>query len=159
MLRKLPITSLLFISLFTVSCEMFKKTADEVTGSITGIDRSYVGTWDADSTPNVTHQDLVASYITIKEDGSMDFYFRKDNKTFNFPSTLILKVGNTYIATYNEIDPNNNNVLLKKHILNMTFEERDNGNGTFSSIINVSYNVEVNSEGTIVKGVFVRRAQ
>lgn len=159
MLRKLLITSLLFISLFTVSCEMFKKTADEVTGSITGIDRSYVGTWDADSTSDITHQNLLGAYFIIKEDGSMDFYYRPDRKTYNFPSTSILKVGNAYIATYNETDPNNNNVLLKKHILNMTFEERDNGNGTFSSIINVSYSVEENNSGTIVKGIFIRRAQ
>ena len=89
----------------------------------------------------------------------MDFYYRPDRKTYNFPSTSILKVGNAYIATYNETDPNNNNVLLKKHILNMTFEERDNGNGTFSSIINVSYSVEENNSGTIVKGIFIRRAQ
>ncbi|MEI0445445.1 hypothetical protein R4J03_00060 [Brachyspira intermedia] len=40
----------------------------------------------------------------------------------------------------------------------MTFEERDNGNGTFSSVMNVSYSVEENNSGTIVKGVFVRRA-
>ena len=158
MLRKLLITSLLFIALFTVSCNMFNKTAEEVTGTVTGVDSSYVGTWDADSTPNITHQDLVASYITIKEDGSMDFYFRKDNKTFNFPSTSILKFGNTSMATYNETDPNNNNVVLKKHILTMTFEERDNGNGTFSSVMNVSYSIEENNSGTIVKGVFVRRA-
>ena len=88
----------------------------------------------------------------------MDFYYRPDRKTYNFPSTSILKVGNSYMATYNETDPNNNNAVLKKHVLNMTFEERDNGNGTFSSIINVSYSVEENTGGTIVKGIFIKRA-
>ncbi|MEI0528080.1 hypothetical protein [Brachyspira intermedia] len=158
MLRKLLITSLLFIALFTVSCNMFKKTSDEVTGSITGVDSSYLGTWDADSTGNTTHQNLLGAYIIVKDDSSIDFYFRPDQKTYSFPSTSILKFGNTSMATYNETDPNNNNVVLKKHILTMTFEERDNGNGTFSSVMNVSYSVEENNSGTIVKGVFVRRA-
>lgn len=162
MIRKLLIISLLFIALFTVSCDMFKKT-EEVTGPITeiitGIDSTYVGTWYVDETPDVSNFDFIGSYITIKEDGSMDFYFRKSNRTFNYPSSSILKVVNSYIATYNETDPNNNNAVLKKHILNMTFEERNNGNGTFSSIVNVSYSVEENNAGTIIKGVFVRKVQ
>ena len=158
MLRKLLITSLLFTALFTVGCEKLKEAANEVTGTITGIDKAYAGTWDADSTSDITHQDMLGAYITIKEDGSMDFYYRPSRVTLNYTSTSILKVGNSYMATYNETDPNNNNAVLKKHVLNMTFEERDNGNGTFSSIVNVSYSVEENTGGTIVKGIFIKRA-
>ena len=93
MLKRLLI--LLLISLFTISCKSLKDTIEE---NIIGIDKTYAGIWNVDETPNVSDVNFLSSYILIKEDGSMDFYFGKENKTFNFSSYLILKVKNGYIA-------------------------------------------------------------
>ena len=117
MLKRLLI--LLLISLFIISCKSLKDTIEE---NIIGIDKTYAGIWNVDETPNVSDVNFSGSYILIKEDSSMDFYFGKENKTFNFSSYLILKVKNGYIAVYNEIYDNNGAIASKEHLLEMTFE-------------------------------------
>ena len=155
MLKRLLI--LLLISLFTISCKSLKDTIEE---NIIGIDKTYAGIWNVDETPNVSDVNFLSSYILIKEDGSMDFYFGKENKTFNFSSYLILKVKNGYIAVYNEIYDNNGAIASKEHLLEMTFEEINNNDMTFSSVVNVTYTVEENDNvDTIIKGVFIKQAE
>ena len=157
MLKSLLVSSLLLISLFTISCKSLKDTIEE---NIIGIDKTYAGIWNVDETPNVSDVNFLSSYILIKEDGSMDFYFGKENKTFNFSSYLILKVKNGYIAVYNEIYDNNGAIASKEHLLEMTFEEINNNDMTFSSAVNVTYTVEENDNvDTIIKGVFIKQAE
>lgn len=130
MLKRLLITFLLLISLFAISCKSLKDTIEE---NIIGIDKTYAGIWNVDETPNVSDINFSGSYIIIKEDGAMDFYFGKADKTFSFSSVLILKVKNGYIAVYNEIYDNNGTIASKEHLLDMTFEEINNNDTTFSS--------------------------
>ena len=130
MLKRLLITFLLLISLFAISCKSLKDTIEE---NIIGIDKTYAGIWNVDETPNVSDINFSGSYIIIKEDGAMDFYFGKADKTFSFSSDLILKVKNGYIAVYNEIYDDNGTIASKEHLLEMTFEEINNNDTTFSS--------------------------
>lgn len=123
MLKRLLVSSLLLISLLTISCKNLKDTIEE---NIIGIYKTYAGIWNVDETPNVSDVNFLGSYIIIKEAGSMDFYFGKVHKTFNFSSGQILKVKNGYIAVYNEMDYNNSNITSKEHLLDMTFEDINN---------------------------------
>ena len=154
MLKRLLI--LLLISLFTISCKSLKDTIEE---NIIGIDKTYAGIWNVDETPNVSDINFSGSYIIIKEDGAMDFYFGKADKTFSFSSGLILKVKNGYIAVYNEIYDDNGTIASKEHLLEMTFEEINNNDTTFSSAVNVIYTVKENNVDTIIKGVFIKQAE
>lgn len=156
MLKRLLITFLLLISLFAISCKSLKDTIEE---NIIGIDKTYAGIWNVDETPNVSDINFSGSYIIIKEDGAMDFYFWKADKTFSFSSVLILKVKNGYIAVYNEIYDNNGTIASKEHLLEMTFEEINNNDTTFSSAVNVIYTVKENNVDTIIKGVFIKQAE
>ena len=156
MLKRLLVSSLLLISLFTISCKDLKDTIEE---NIIGIYKTYAGIWNVDETPNVSDINFSGSYIIIKEDGAMDFYFGKADKTFSFSSGLILKVKNGYIAVYNEIYDNNGTIASKEHLLDMTFEEINNNDTTFSSAANVIYTVKENNVDTIIKGVFIRQAE
>ncbi|WP_297285368.1 hypothetical protein [uncultured Brachyspira sp.] len=156
MLKRLLITFLLLISLFAISCKSLKDTIEE---NIIGIDKTYAGIWNVDETPNVSDINFSGSYIIIKEDGAMDFYFGKADKTFSFSSGLILKVKNGYIAVYNEIYDDNGTIASKEHLLEMTFEEINNNDTTFSSAVNVIYTVKENNVDTIIKGVFIKQAE
>lgn len=157
MLKRLLITFLLLISLFAISCKSLKDTIEE---NIIGIDKTYAGIWNVDETLNVSDINFSGSYIIIKEDGAMDFYFGKANKTFNFSSGQILKVKNGYIALYNEIYDNNATITSKEHLLEMTFEEMNNNDMTFSSIANITYTIEENNNAdTAIKGVFIKQAE
>lgn len=156
MLKRLLVSSLLLIPLFTISCKNLKDTIEE---NIIGIDKTYAGIWNVDETPNVSDVNFSGSYIIIKEDGSMDFYFGKVNKTFNFPSVQILKVKNGYIAVYNEIYDNNGTIASKEHLLEMSFEEINNNDMTFSYAANITYTVKENNVDTAIKGVFIKQAE
>lgn len=157
MLKRLLVLSLLLISLFTISCKDLKDTIEE---NIIGIDKTYAGIWNVDETPNVSDINFSGSYIIIKEDGAMGFYFGKVNKTFNFSSDLILKVKNGYIAVYNEIYDNNGTIASKEHLLEMTFEEINNNDMTLSSVANITYTVEENNNlNTAIKGVFIKQTE
>lgn len=151
MLKKLLVLAL-FVSFLAVGCEKLKDAANTVTGTITGINSTYAGTWNVDA--NKSNFNLSGSYITINEDGSMDFYYGKDKKTLKYPSTSILKAGSMYIATYNETDPNNSNVVVNKYIVNISFEETTNADSTTTTVANVSYSIESDLEGNTLKGVF-----
>ncbi|WP_096737124.1 hypothetical protein [Brachyspira sp. G79] len=59
-----------------------------------------------------------------------------------------------YIATYNETDPNNSNVVVNKYIVNISFEETTNADSTTTTVANVSYSVESDLAGNTLKGVF-----
>ena len=69
MLRKLLITSLLFIALFTVSCEKLKELTGGVTEPITGIDKTYVVPWAAQSED--INSVFFESRMVIDENGGM----------------------------------------------------------------------------------------
>ncbi|WP_096737125.1 hypothetical protein [Brachyspira sp. G79] len=88
MLKKLLVLTL-FVSFLAVGCEKVKEAASAVTGTITGIEETYAGTWNVDT--DNSNFDLSGSYIIINKDGSMVFYYKKDNKTLEYPSTSILK--------------------------------------------------------------------
>ena len=157
MLKRLLVSSLLLISLLTISCKNLKDTIEE---NIIGIDKTYAGICNVDETPNVSDVNFLGSYIIIKEDGSMDFYFGKVNKTFYFSSGQILKVKNGYIAVYNEMSYNNSNITSKEHLLEMTFEDINNNDIISSSIANITYTVEENNNvDTAIKGVFIKQAE
>ncbi|MEI0747580.1 hypothetical protein [Brachyspira pulli] len=82
MLRKLLVTSLLFIALFTVSCEKVKEAAGEITGSVTGIESTYAGTWNAETIDNKSIFYLSSMYIS--EDGSMIYHDMYTRTRFSF---------------------------------------------------------------------------
>ena len=156
-MKKLLFLSLLLISLFAISCKNLK---DMIEQNIIGIDKTYAGIWNVDETPNVSDTNFSGSYIIIKEYGAMDFYFGKENKTFSFSSDSILKVKNGYIAVYNEIYDNNGTIASKEHLLEMTFEEINNNDMTFSYAANITYTVEENDNvDTIIKGIFIKQAE
>ena len=59
----------------------------------------------------------------------------------------------------NEIYDNNGTIASKEHLLEMTFEEINNNDTTFSSAANVIYTVKENNVDTIIKGVFIKQAE
>ena len=101
MLRKLLITSLVFAALFTVSCEKVKEAAGEITGSVTGIESTYAGTWNA-ATEDFNNSIFFGSKMIIDEKGGMTYQDTKGNKQLIFDSIAIVKLGDSYTATYNE---------------------------------------------------------
>ena len=128
MLRKLLITSLVFTALFTVSCEKLKEAAGGVTGTITGIESTYAGTWNAETTDKKSV--FYSSTMDIKEDGSMiyhDMYTRLD---FPFEAIEIFKLGNKYSATSTKKD-NAGNVTVS-YTIDITFESESKANITYT---------------------------
>ena len=109
MLRKLLITSLVFAALFTVSCEKVKEAAGEITGSVTGIESTYAGTWNA-ATENIDSI-FVGSKMTVNDDGSMVMSVKED---ISFKSIAIVKLGDTYTATYTAPDDSYTLTLIIK---------------------------------------------
>ncbi|MEI0557963.1 hypothetical protein [Brachyspira intermedia] len=105
MLRKLLITSLLFIALFTVSCEKLKELTGGITepDQITGIDKTYAATWIAQS--GDMSSIFFGSRMVIDENGGMVYQDAKGNKQLIFESSAILKIGDNYTATYVEKNP------------------------------------------------------
>ncbi|PTY41061.1 hypothetical protein [Brachyspira hampsonii] len=99
MLKKLLITSLLFTALFTLSCEKLKEAAGTVTGSVTGIEKTYAGTWNASATTDF-NSIFYSSTMTVNEDGSMTYRDMSVKEDISFESIAIVKLGNTYTATY-----------------------------------------------------------
>lgn len=112
MLRKLLITSLVFAALFTVSCEKVKEAAGEITGSVTGIESTYAGTWSAETTDNKSV--FYLSTIDIKEDGSMIYRDMSVKEDISFKSIAIVKLGDTYTATYTAPDDSYTLTLIIK---------------------------------------------
>lgn len=149
MLRKLLVTSLLFIALFTVSCEKLKEIAGGITGPITGsntgIESTYSGTWNAETIDNKSIFYLSSMYIS--EDGSMiyhDMYTRLD---FPFKANEISKTGNKYSATYTKKD-NAGNVSIS-YTLDIIFESESKANITY--IIKEGEKTETYSDGIFNK--------
>ena len=103
MLRKLLITSLLFTALFTVSCEKLKEWAGGITGSDTGIDKTYVGTWNSGSEFGSI---FFGSRIIIYENGGMGYQDAGGKKELIFGPGDIFNLNVTYRATYTENNPN-----------------------------------------------------
>ncbi|MDO6992523.1 hypothetical protein Q5M87_00705 [Brachyspira innocens] len=154
MLKKLLVLTL-FVSFLAVGCDKLKEAAGNVTGTITGIESTYVGTWNADTASSST--ELGGSYFTVKDDGSMSFYDRELKKTIEYKSTWIIKTGSTYTAIYNETDPNDDTVILGKYTVVITFEEKTGTDSTTTTTVaNVSYRVEIEADKKDItyKGVF-----
>ncbi|WP_297296632.1 hypothetical protein [uncultured Brachyspira sp.] len=148
MLRKLLVTSLLFIALFTVSCEKVKEAAGEITGTITGIDKAYAGTWNAETTDKKSV--FYSSTMDIKEDGSMiyhDMYTRLD---FPFEAIEIFKLGNKYSATSTEKDSAGN--VTVSYTIDITFESESKANITYTK-------KEGEKEEKYSNGIFNKQAQ
>ncbi len=60
----------------------------------------------------------------------------------------------------NKIYDNNGTIASKEHLLEMTFEEINNNDMTFSYAANITYTVEENDNvDTIIKGVFIKQAE
>lgn len=112
MLRKLLITSLVFAALFTVSCEKVKEAAGEITGSVTGIESTYAGTWNA-ATENIDSI-FVGSKMTVNDDGSMVYRDMSVKEDISFKSIAIVKLGDTYTATYTAPDDSYTLTLIIK---------------------------------------------
>ena len=149
MLRKLLVTSLLFIALFTVSCEKLKEIAGGITGPITGsntgIESTYAGTWNAETTDKKSV--FYSSTMDIKEDGSMiyhDMYTRLD---FPFEAIEIFKLGNKYSATSTEKDSAGN--VTVSYTLDIIFESESKANITY--IIKEGEKTETYSDGIFNK--------
>lgn len=112
MLRKLLITSLVFAAWFTVSCEKVKEAAGEITGSVTGIESTYAGTWNA-ATENIDSI-FVGSKMTVNDDGSMVYRDMSVKEDISFKSIAIVKLGDTYTATYTAPDDSYTLTLIIK---------------------------------------------
>ncbi|MBW5389185.1 hypothetical protein [Brachyspira hampsonii] len=150
MLKKLLITSLLFIALFTLSCEKLKEAAGTVTGSVTGIESTYAGTWNLDL--NNSASQLASSTITINNDGSMVFNYVVGKKNITFASSEILKIGNMYVATHKETVTSTSSSQEVKYSLNMTFNTTVTPN-----TVEVTYNEGNETDGTYYKGTFIKQ--
>lgn len=109
MLRKLLITSLVFAAWFTVSCEKVKEAAGEITGSVTGIESTYAGTWNA-ATEDFNNSIFFGSKMIIDEKGGMTYQDTKGNKQLIFDSIAIVKLGDSYTATYTEKNPDDSSI-------------------------------------------------
>ncbi|MEI0537815.1 hypothetical protein [Brachyspira pulli] len=107
MLRKLLVTSLLFIALFTVSCEKLKEIAGGITGSVSGIDKTYAGTWISAAEWGSI---FFGSRMIVDENGGMTYQDAGAKKQLIFESAAILKLGDSYSATYTEKNPDDSSI-------------------------------------------------
>ncbi|WP_300754717.1 hypothetical protein [uncultured Brachyspira sp.] len=99
MLKKLLVLTL-FVSFLAVGCEKLKEAAGNVTGNITGIESTYAGTWNAEDKGVSDY--FYLNKMVINDDGSMTYTDVKGGKELIFESIAIVKIGETYTATYTE---------------------------------------------------------